>query len=65
MTHRQFRLSTLLWITLAVACWFGGRTWQRQIDDDRIRFSELGFRPGPDFVEWVQFNKWRKQVKVK
>jgi len=20
----QFRLSTLLWITLAVACWFGG-----------------------------------------
>jgi len=21
----QFRLSTLLWITLAVACWFGGR----------------------------------------
>jgi hypothetical protein len=23
----QFRLSTLLWITLAVACWFGGVAW--------------------------------------
>jgi hypothetical protein len=33
----QFRLSTLLWITLAVACWFGGRRGgmaeQRRIDD--------------------------------
>jgi hypothetical protein len=25
----QFRLSTLLWITLAVACWFGGMTVER------------------------------------
>jgi hypothetical protein len=25
----QFRLSTLLWITLAVACWFGGMMAQR------------------------------------
>jgi len=24
----QFRLSTLLWITLAVACWFGGAAWE-------------------------------------
>jgi len=38
----QFRLSTLLWITLAVACWFGGmrygwlghkREQQRIIDE--------------------------------
>jgi len=29
MNHRfQFRLSTLLWITLAVACWFGGMRLQ-------------------------------------
>jgi len=26
----QFRLSTLLWITLAVACWFGGRECHRR-----------------------------------
>jgi len=26
----QFRLSTLLWITLAVACWFGGATWEQR-----------------------------------
>ena len=25
----QFRLSTLLWITLAVACWFGGMRAER------------------------------------
>jgi hypothetical protein len=25
----QFRLSTLLWITLAVACWFGGMKYER------------------------------------
>jgi hypothetical protein len=25
----QFRLSTLLWITLAVACWFGGMRVER------------------------------------
>ncbi len=25
----QFRLSTLLWITLAVACWFGGMRFER------------------------------------
>jgi hypothetical protein len=26
----QFRLSTLLWITLAVACWFGGATFGKR-----------------------------------
>jgi hypothetical protein len=25
----QFRHSTLLWITLAVACWFGGMRFER------------------------------------
>jgi hypothetical protein len=28
----QFRLSTLLWLTLAVGCWFGGMKWQRHLD---------------------------------
>ncbi|HVC97533.1 MAG TPA: hypothetical protein VND64_27875 [Pirellulales bacterium] len=33
----QFRLSTLLWTTLAVACWFGG---MRAVNDAlRIDFS--------------------------
>jgi hypothetical protein len=30
MPRPQFRLSTLLWLTLAVACWFGGREFQRR-----------------------------------
>ena len=29
MPRLQFRLSTLLWITLAVACWFGGMRVER------------------------------------
>ncbi len=29
MPRPQFRLSTLLWITLAVACWFGGMRFER------------------------------------
>ena len=41
----QFRLSTLLWITLAVACWFGGwfagRQYQERQDvARRIREGE-------------------------
>jgi hypothetical protein len=28
MPRSQFRLSTLLWITLAVACWFGGMRFE-------------------------------------
>jgi hypothetical protein len=34
LSRFQFRLSTLLWITLAVACWFGGlrfERWQAQL----------------------------------
>jgi hypothetical protein len=29
MTRPQFRLSTLLWLTLAAACWFGGMRLER------------------------------------
>jgi hypothetical protein len=29
MSRPRFRLSTLLWLTLAVACWFGGMTFGR------------------------------------
>jgi hypothetical protein len=33
----QFRLSTLLWIMLAVACWFGGMAVQRRFDEEELR----------------------------
>jgi len=50
----QFRLSTLLWITLAVACWFGGTRYgvyrdrlKRQRDFDReLRAMEETRIPG-------------------
>jgi hypothetical protein len=29
MRRPRFRLSTLLWLTLAVACWFGGMRFER------------------------------------
>jgi hypothetical protein len=33
----------LLWLTLAVACWFGGRTWQKRLDAPVYRESrEVG-----------------------
>jgi hypothetical protein len=43
--HFQFRLSTLLWFTLAVACWFGG-----------MRFQE--YRHGPSFkdLDWSKIS---------
>jgi hypothetical protein len=33
--HFQFRLSTLLWGTLAVACWFGGMRFKQWLVDRR------------------------------
>jgi hypothetical protein len=40
--RRQFRLSTLLWITLAVACWFGGMRCGRWCAEQ----EEIGFFSG-------------------
>jgi hypothetical protein len=37
----QFRLSTLLWITLAVACLFGGMAVQRRIDRRDLTTDEF------------------------
>jgi hypothetical protein len=43
----QFRLSTLLWITLAVVCWFGGTRFERWWFHDRVVYrSELKRRGG-------------------
>jgi hypothetical protein len=45
----QFRLSTLLWITLAVACWFGGTEWGwRRNEPTTFRSMTMG--DDPDYL---------------
>ena len=45
----QFRLSTLLWITLAVACWFGGMWFGAELERSRERAAKAaGFLPVPN-----------------
>jgi hypothetical protein len=39
MPRPQFRLSTLLWLTLAVACWFGGMRFERYRFDQRVLYE--------------------------
>ena len=39
----QFRLSTLLWITLAVACFFGGIRAERWLAEQEPVFHANGF----------------------
>ncbi|HVC96710.1 MAG TPA: hypothetical protein VND64_23735 [Pirellulales bacterium] len=46
----QFRLSTLLWITLAVACWFGG--WFGGMWFERWRLQQELSAPAP----WFRFD---------
>ncbi len=53
LSRFQFRLSTLLWIMLAVACWFGGmkvERWRAERDDvplaPQIPPSFWGEKPG-------------------
>jgi hypothetical protein len=41
----QFRLSTLLWITLAVACWFGGMRFENWVIRRDTEFDQV--RPVP------------------
>jgi hypothetical protein len=42
MPRPQFRLSTLLWITLAVTCWFGGMRVERwRIECERREWQRL------------------------
>jgi hypothetical protein len=62
LSRFQFRLSTLLWITLAVACWFGGMRVERKIAaarearearrredlwEEMYRTAKYGFVSGP------------------
>jgi hypothetical protein len=56
--HLQFQLSTLLWITLAVACWLGGmrvewwqvdREWRETLA--KVNASQIGsvtLQPEPE-----------------
>ena len=53
----QFRLSTLLWITLAVACWFGGMAVQRWIDDRHYA--------GAVFVERTIMTNGQRAIKTR
>ena len=50
----QFRLSTLLWITLAVACWFGGAEWQHRQEPKFEMRSVRG--PYSNHWEWVKIS---------
>jgi hypothetical protein len=52
LTRPQFRLSTLLWITLAVACFFGGMAVQHQREP---KFKLLPVSaPYSNHWEWVK-----------
>jgi hypothetical protein len=53
----QFQLSTLLWLTLAVACWFGGMRVERERIKQAARMSdqELAERYGVDLNTWDKY----------
>jgi hypothetical protein len=55
MPRRQFGFSTLLWLTLAVACWFGGMRFERWMVERREaeegQSSQTGAIPLPLEVE--------------
>jgi hypothetical protein len=60
MPRPQFRISTLLWITLAVACWFGGMRFERwNAERDKPTTSPITHR-GKIIVEstWVPVLRW-------
>jgi hypothetical protein len=63
MPRPQFRLSTLLWITLAVACFYGGAEWQRKrtqrdrkpIANPTLTGPIIIKGPAPSFLEFRPF----------
>jgi hypothetical protein len=52
----QFRLSTLLWFTLAVACWLGGMRFQSYRQLMETRRWEISL-PGPAVHQKRQMSK--------
>jgi hypothetical protein len=67
MPRPQFRLSTLLWITLAVACWYGGmrveRWWQASCDDDQSTPFVVDVDAVPSFKESELLIYWAELIK--
>jgi hypothetical protein len=51
MSRPQFRLSTLLWITLAVACWFGGMRVERWRTEQAERARLDALHADPVFLQ--------------
>src|SRR5580704_7325756 len=66
MRRLQFRLSTLLWLTLAVACWFGGAEWGWRREEPRIyRKTTMGAPPdylAVDILEQPDGTKWYRPI---
>jgi hypothetical protein len=68
MRRPQFRLSTLLWITLALACWFGGMAVQKRIDDRHYAgavFVERGIRNGQRTIETRPADQFSNEAEFK
>jgi hypothetical protein len=59
LSRFQFRLSTLLWITLAVACWFGGMAWKGRAD-----FKEFDYWDHRDYVMQAVLRARRKRIET-
>jgi len=59
MKRPQFRLSTLLWITLAAACWFGGMAWQRrETENFSLSVERKAMAESKRRREQESFQKW-------
>ena len=66
----QFRLSTLLWITLAVACLFGGMALQRRLDEPTIQRGYFGGHSWgqttfTDTMRMPDGSEWERHIIVK
>jgi hypothetical protein len=48
MPRPQFLLSTLLWLTLAAACWFGGMRFERWLVHRAVEWDERMNEMAPD-----------------
>jgi cell division protein FtsB len=66
LPRRRFRLSTLLWLTLAVACWFGGSMWARRtVEDLREKKETLGLILGAYKQENLKLEREILDLKTK
>jgi hypothetical protein len=60
----QFRLSSLLWLTLAVACWFGGMMADRRIGWNDLRRRERDLLAREQVVksmrDLIELDRWSR-----